>query len=158
MQSSWRVKFEPLITPLFRTYWSFSRGLTLGVRGIATDDEHRVLLVRHTYTSGWHLPGGGVERGETIYDAIAREMAEEAGVEAIARPKMFRLYSNHARHKNDHVAVFVIKTWRTCATLDNNEIAERRFFPVDALPEGVTPGASRRLAEIFHGADISPEW
>jgi ADP-ribose pyrophosphatase YjhB (NUDIX family) len=38
--------------------------MTLGVRGVATDGEGRVLLVKHTYViAGWWLPGGGVEQG-----------------------------------------------------------------------------------------------
>ncbi|MEM9842987.1 MAG: NUDIX domain-containing protein, partial [Pseudomonadota bacterium] len=37
--------------------------MTLGVRAIVENAEGQVLLVRHTYTPGLYLPGGGVERG-----------------------------------------------------------------------------------------------
>ena len=42
--------------------------MTLGVRGVVLDGEDRVFLVKHSYVAGWHLPGGGVEVGETFLE------------------------------------------------------------------------------------------
>jgi len=39
------------------------------VRGLVIDEEGRVFLVNHSYVSGWYLPGGGVEVGETMSEA-----------------------------------------------------------------------------------------
>jgi len=156
--NSWRIKLEPLITPVFRTWWRLRRGMTLGVRGVALDDSGRVLLVRHTYAKGWHLPGGGVESRETAIAAVIREMAEEGGVEAVGAPKFAGFYANHANFPNDHIALFVFETWRPCPPKIDNEIAERGFFARNALPDGVTKGTRRRLVEMFEGAPISPDW
>jgi ADP-ribose pyrophosphatase YjhB (NUDIX family) len=117
-----------------------------------------VLLVRHTYAHGWHLPGGGVETGETAPAAVVREMAEEGGVEAIGPPLLAGFYANHANFPNDHIALYRIETWRPCAWREGNEIAERGFFAPDSLPEGATRGTRRRMAELFAGAPVSPEW
>ena len=45
------------------------------------NDRHKVLLVKHTYISGWHLPGGGLGAGESAEACIAREIQEETGLE-----------------------------------------------------------------------------
>jgi ADP-ribose pyrophosphatase YjhB (NUDIX family) len=158
MSSSWRIALEPAATPLFRLWWKARRGTTLGVRALATDGEGRVLLVRHTYRHGWFLPGGGVESGETAHEALVRELAEEGGVEALSAPVLIGFYANHAAFKNDHVVLYRVEEWRACAPRENGEIAERGFFAREALPEGVSRGTLRRLAEAFDGAAISATW
>ncbi|MBC7769577.1 MAG: NUDIX domain-containing protein [Phycisphaerales bacterium] len=156
--SSWRIRLEPVITPVFRAWWRISRGVTLGVRGVARDEAGRVLLVRHTYAKGWHLPGGGVESGETAPEAIVREMAEEGGVDAIGSPTLIGFFANHANFPNDHIALYLFEAWRPCPPRVDNEIAERGFFSLDALPEGVTRGTQRRLDEVYKGAALSADW
>ena len=52
-------------------YFRLARGLTLGVRAVVLNDRGEVFLIRHTYTPGWQFPGGGVEVGETLADALA---------------------------------------------------------------------------------------
>lgn len=155
---SWLVKFERVLRPVRQIYWRIQRPMTLGVRAVVTDERGAVLLVRHSYAAGWHLPGGGVERGETALAAVARELAEEGGVEALSAPVMVGLYANHASFPNDHVALYRIETWRPCPPAPGDEIAERGFFALEALPEGVTPGTKRRLDEVFAGAAISAGW
>jgi ADP-ribose pyrophosphatase YjhB (NUDIX family) len=156
--NEWRIRWEPVLSPLFRAWWRVQRPMTLGVRGIACDGEGRVLLVRHGYARGWHFPGGGVERGETAVEAVAREMAEEGGVEIIGTPRLIGFYGNHANFPNDHIALYRIDAWRACPPREGREIAERQFFALNALPDGVTRGTRRRLAEVFSGADITAEW
>jgi 8-oxo-dGTP pyrophosphatase MutT (NUDIX family) len=152
-----RRALEPFITPIFRAWWRFNRGMTLGVRGVATDAEGRVLLIKHTYIDGWFLPGGGVESGETSHESLTREMAEEAGV-AVVKARLFGVYSNAPGFRNDHVLLYCIEDWRPTPPASDGEIAERGFFALDALPEGVSKGTQARLDEIFRNAAQATHW
>lgn len=156
--SRWRILMEPAVRPLFQAWWRFRRSTTLGVRGIVCDPDGRVLLVRHSYVRGWHLPGGGVEKGETAREALVRELAEEGGIAAEGDPRLFAVYANHAYFPNDHVLVYRIDRWTPCPPRPGNEILERGFFALDALPDNVAGATGRRLDEVFAGAPVSPHW
>ena len=90
MLDSLRRRFS--FNRMMHVYWRFSRGLTLGVRGLVLDGAGRVFLIRHTYTGGWHLPGGGVEAGETLLEALARELREEGNIELNGPPELHGIY------------------------------------------------------------------
>lgn len=143
-----------------RAYLRFARatrGMTLGVRAAVFDGD-AVLLVRHSYVPGWYFPGGGVDRAETIAQAVRRELHEEAGVALTGEPKLFGVYLNRIASPRDHVALFVCPAWtREAQRPPSREIVEVRFFPLDALPEGTTAATRRRLAEIASGA-VAAEW
>ncbi len=143
---------------ILHPFWRLTRGLTLGVRGVVVDSLGRVLLVRHTYYPGWHFPGGGVERGETVYNALARELFEEAGVKVMGSPRLHGIFANFANFKSDHIAVFIVDIWHQEDWRHSAEIAEKKMFALDELPENITPGTLRRLSEIFNGAKISQSW
>src|SRR5262249_57349341 len=84
--SAARGAVEPVLRRVFHLYWRFSRGLTLGVRALVLDPAGRVFLVKHSYVSGWHLPGGGVEPGETLLNALGRELLDEGNIELTGSP------------------------------------------------------------------------
>jgi ADP-ribose pyrophosphatase YjhB (NUDIX family) len=145
---------------LAHLYFRWSRPMTLGVRAVLfSEDGRKVCLVRHTYVSGWHLPGGGVDVGETLEQAVIREVLEETGMALTGSPALLGVYHNTFVTRRDHVALFVV---RDCvpvlSRVPDREIAEAGFFDVDALPDGTTPATLRRLAEIRGTAVVSAVW
>lgn len=145
---------------LFHLWFLLRRPMTLGARGVVFDAERRaVLLVRHTYVAGWQLPGGGVEPGETMETALERELSEEGNIVLTGPPVLKSIHFNRQASRRDHVAVYLVTEFhQTGAHVPDGEIAEARFFSLDTLPEGTTGATRRRLAEIFDGLAVSPEW
>ena len=140
---------EWIIRKAMQRYWRWQRPMTLGARGIVLDAESRVLLIRQTYSKGWIFPGGGVERRETIEHSLARELDEEAGIALTGPAELHGIYSNELIFPGDHVAIYVVRAWRQARPMTvSAEIAEHRFFAIDALPDDVTDGTRRRIEEL----------
>ena len=154
-----RRRLEPVISRGLHFYWRFSRATTLGTRAMVVDGTGRIFMVKHSYVDGWHLPGGGVEIGETLLEALSRELAEEGNIRLGAAPQLFGIYFNKRISRRDHVALFIVRDFRQDGSpLPNHEIVEHGFFPVDALPEDTSRATRARVAEVFGGAAISELW
>lgn len=126
---------------------------------MVVNDAGEVLLIRHTYTPGWHFPGGGVERGETCGLALRRELKEEAGIEAEeAALDLVSMHANHVFFPNDHVLVYRIRAWTLGEPTQRGEIAEIRFADPLNPPAGTTKGTKNRLEELFAGKPRSELW
>lgn len=139
-------------------FYRQTRGLTLGTRTAVFDTENRVLLVRHYYGPGWLLPGGGVERGESVFDSAKREIREEAGIIAEEEPVLKGICLNDVRFPGDHVAVLTLRKFSQAPWTPSFEISHREFFAIDRLPDGTTDGTRRRLDEINSGRVIAQHW
>jgi ADP-ribose pyrophosphatase YjhB (NUDIX family) len=149
----------PRLQRLLHLYWRVARGLTLGVKGLVISPAGDVLLVKHSYVAGWHLPGGGVEPGETLVDALARELAEEGNVTLLAEPQLYGIYLNDSTSQRDHVALFVVRAYRQDgAPQRTREIIDHGFFSPGALPADTATGTRRRIAEVIGGAPTNSRW
>ncbi|WP_244616708.1 NUDIX domain-containing protein [Starkeya nomas] len=148
-----------LLTRLLHRWGRLTRGVTLGVRGVVIDEGGAILLLRHTYVPGWHLPGGGVEPGETAETALIRELQEEAAVTPLAPPRLHGLLLNRHLAARDHVVVYVIERFEQgIAAVPNREIAEIGFFAPHALPDDTSPATRRRIAEVLDGTAPAAHW
>jgi ADP-ribose pyrophosphatase YjhB (NUDIX family) len=154
-----RRALEPLIRRLLHFYWRFSRGATLGVRALVIDGVGRIFLIKHSYVDGWHLPGGGVETGETFLGALARELAEEGNIVMTAPPVLHGIFFNKRTSRRDHVAMFIVREFRQdVALMPGYEIIAHGFFAPDKLPDGTTRATRARVAEMFEGVAVSEVW
>ncbi len=132
-----------------RWFWQIARPITVGVRAILSRGG-QIVLVRHTYQKAWYLPGGGVKRGETLSEAIAREAAEEVGA-SLGEIRLLGVYSNFVEGKSDHVAIFVCSDFTLTGATDG-EIRDFGLFGPDDLPPGTSLGTRRRVQEYVQGA------
>ncbi|MGI9482924.1 MAG: NUDIX domain-containing protein [Hyphomicrobiales bacterium] len=153
-----KIVYNRLIKAVAQPWFRMTRAMTLGVRVLVRNKEGGVLLVRHTYAPGWVFPGGGVETGETIYDAAAREVAEEAGIVVNERPNLFGFYSNAPNFAGDHVAFLIADDWTDGKATSKLEISESKFFAPGQLPAEATAGTLRRLDEVEGRSLIGTHW
>jgi ADP-ribose pyrophosphatase YjhB (NUDIX family) len=105
------------------------------------------------------MPGGGVEVGETLEKALAKELSEEANVRISGATSLLGVYLNSNAALRDHIAVYIVREFeQTAPKSADKEILEARFFPLDALPEGTTQATKRRVAEALCGEAPSQIW
>jgi ADP-ribose pyrophosphatase YjhB (NUDIX family) len=148
-----------MIRRFLHLYWRFARGVTLGVRGVVIDGAGCVFLVKHSYISGWYLPGGGVEVNETLTTALARELREEGNIELTDPPHFFAVYFNRRESRRDHVALYVVRSFhQSTPPLPNGEIVAHGFFSPDSLPGDTTQSTRARITEVFEGGTIAQIW
>ena len=131
---------------------------TTGVRAIVLDETGtRILLVKHTYITGWYLPGGKVEKKETILEAFSRELQEELGL-VPNESRLFGVYESCAEGKRDTIVVLICKGVFGMPT-QHGEIAEACFFEMSALPRDLSPGTRRRIEELRQGKNpVISQW
>jgi len=128
----------------------------VGVAAIV-EQAGRVVLVRHSYKSGWLLPGGGVDWGEPPADAVIRELQEEIGLTQSAPPQLIGVFiGRHCWATNlillyrVREAVFVFRpSW---------EIRAITLADPAALPAGTGRAVGRRLKEMSGEATPARFW
>lgn len=123
----------------------------LAAFAIILDETSRVLLCHRTDRDAWNLPGGGVEAGETPWDAVIREVSEEVGLE-VRVERLLGVYSVPA-----HPAlVFSFRCERTGGALRlSNEADDIQWFHPDALPATTLPRHVERIRDaIEQGSEV----
>lgn len=151
--------FAALFSRTLHAYFLLTRGMTLGVRAVVRSEDGKFLLVRHTYTPGWHFPGGGVEKGENTLRAVEKELRQETGLELIGKPELHGVFHNNFVNQRDHVLVYLCVVQGTLPSKSPSaEIAEIAFFDIANLPESIDSGTLRRIKEIVEGLAPGATW
>ena len=109
----------------------------VGLAVVGRSSAGEILLIRRADTGTWALPGGTVERGETLVSTIHRELAEEAGVDEATFERVVGVYSAADRDPRFH-AITVVVAAKVGPILrppmNPLEIRDARFFGPSALP------------------------
>lgn len=135
------------------------RAKTVGVRALVFDCNNRILLVHHTYREGWHTPGGGVNQGESPLKAIKREVLEETGLTIDENIKLFAVYLNKWKNLDDFPILYIALNQKgDVIANDRHEIAEVKWFSLDALPDGITQKTRIRIQEYLGEQRVADTW
>ncbi len=110
------------------------RGPALAVDCIILLDSRVLLIHRRNPPHGWALPGGFVEYGEAVEDAVRRERKDETGLD-LADLRQFRVYSDPARDPRGHV-VSIVFSARGIGKPEAGDDADRyRLVGLNDIPE-----------------------
>ncbi|MEV0803484.1 NUDIX domain-containing protein [Kribbella sp. NPDC050281] len=133
--------FEQSYAGILRTHVGDQRIITPGPRAVIVDDTGDVLLVRRSDDDTWVMPAGGLELGESIWDALVREVSEETGlivesatpIALYTGPQYWFTNAYGGQHQMFTV-VFRVDRWSGTLTTETDETRDARFFPRSGLP------------------------
>lgn len=128
----------------------------VGVSAIV-EQGGRVVLVRHSYRSGWSFPGGAVERGEPPAAAILRELAEEIGLTRSAPPQLVGVFVRRRVWATNLILLYRVREAEFAFRL-NWEIRELKLADPTDPPDGTGPATRRRLQELIGEASPGGTW
>ena len=132
---------------ILHRYFLVTRGMTLGVRVLLQNHKGEILLVKHTYVPGWHLPGGGVDHGEDVETAARREVFEETGISELEDLRFTCLEFNEVVSDRDHVSYFKARTNQNPLTKQTSEVSEIRFVSREVASAIITPEHKKYILE-----------
>lgn len=137
----------------------------LGVGGVVVDEQGRVLVVRRLYDPGkglWGLPGGLVELGESLAEALQRELREECQIEIEPREVLdvieIRQPGDGGRLRFHYVIVDLVAAYRGGELRAGSDAGEARWVSaveLEALPLSHPQALSiiRKGLCLMHGRD-----
>jgi 8-oxo-dGTP pyrophosphatase MutT (NUDIX family) len=121
----------------------------LTAEAVVFDPAGRVLLVRQAREPGdWELPGGKVKKTESVVDAVAREVLEEAHV-SVEPQQLIGVFFIREEGTYDFVIACRLVKPDSQPSPGAPEILECGFFPVDAPPKPIRPFTLQRIRDAI---------
>lgn len=126
----------------------------VGFVALARTRDGKVVLIRRGDTGEWAPPGGTLEWGETLRQALPRELREEAGVELLEAGELLGVYSDPRRDPRFHAVTTVVGAVvgpPTTPPMNPLEILEVGVFAPDALPAPLSHGTGEMVRRALAG-------
>ncbi|WP_299486026.1 NUDIX hydrolase [Acaryochloris sp. IP29b_bin.137] len=126
----------------------------LGICLIPILEDGQIILVKRRDNGCWSLPGGMMDWGETIQQAIERELEEETGLVMEQMGRLVGVYSSPDRDPRFHSVclTFEIKVQGNLQVKDMNEISEVKSFDLDhAANMSLSHDHRQQLADYLQG-------
>lgn len=117
----------------------------IGVFGIVTNTEKEILLCLRNDYNIWNLPGGKLEKGESPWQGVIREIKEETGLNT----EIIRLVGIYSKpNKDEIVFCFECNILGGELTL-NDEAKDIKYFSVDEIPKNTIQKQIERIKDFF---------
>ena len=130
--------------------WFFRRPRTFGAHGVVLTPERRIVLVRLWYAPGWRLPGGGRAPEEPATEAALRELREEIGMTAHGEVALACELEESTDYKRDLSSLVIVRNVQYSPKRWSWEVERVADFPLEALPEDVSPQTTRWIGSVEH--------
>ena len=133
--------------------------IKLGVAVLIRNERGLILLERRSDCGLWGLPGGRIEPGESIRDAVVREVEEETGL-SVEVARLLGVYSDPRSGRIIHypeavvhsIDIFVearITGGVLCISAESEEL---EFFNLGCLPSDLVPSSVPLLKDVLPGS------
>ncbi len=119
----------------------------IGAFAIILNQEKEVLLCHRRDYDLWNLPGGGVEKGESPWKALIREVKEETGLDVVIE----RLHGVDSKPEKDDIVFSFVCVIKDGKIKLNDEADEIKYFDADNLPKNTAPKHAIRIKDAVVG-------
>ncbi|KAJ8042627.1 Nudix hydrolase 8 [Holothuria leucospilota] len=131
----------------------------IGVGGLVIDSKNQMLVIKERYTAFplWKLPGGAVDKGESLSTAVVREVREETGVSTeFVSVICFRHMTEFRYKQSDLYFVCLLKSLTDTITYDPAEISACRWMDIDEfLSSHSVNELNKRFVQFYKDKHVS---
>lgn len=130
---------------------------------IVINEKNEILLEKRRDNGCWGYAGGSVELNEIVEETAKRELFEETGLAAnklelygvFSGPELYYIYPNGDEVSNIDI-VYICRDYDGELKCEEDEVSELRFFPLDKIPENISP-PNRAVIEKFISENLKSD-
>lgn len=138
-----------------RKKWGHDPIILTGAGVILINDNNEILLGRRADNGYWAYPAGSMELAESFEECARRETLEETGL-LCGKLELLMLRSGKDTYyeypNQDKVyfagAVYVCHEFSGEMRVQEDEVIEQAFFPMDGLPDNLSPGTIEVIDKV----------